>query len=49
MPNRRRTAHRQRCAGPQFDPAVVAAFAVTLRAPALGVEESRPMQRISAR
>jgi diguanylate cyclase (GGDEF)-like protein len=42
-------AELRRCAGSQFDPAVVAAFEATLRAPALGVDRSRPTQRLSAR
>jgi diguanylate cyclase (GGDEF)-like protein len=41
-------AELRRCAGSQFDPAVVAAFEVTLRDPALGAEEIRPAQRVSS-
>jgi diguanylate cyclase (GGDEF)-like protein len=41
-------AELRRCAGSQFDPAVVAAFEVTLRDPALGADEIRPAQRVSS-
>ena len=41
-------AELRRCAGSQFDPAVVAAFEATLRAPELGVGETRPAQRVSS-
>jgi HD-GYP domain-containing protein (c-di-GMP phosphodiesterase class II) len=41
-------AELRRCAGSQFDPAVVAAFEVTLRDPARGAEEIRPPQHVSS-